>query len=981
MKSLFKQLKAIATRNENNEYRYKLGSVKRLAKLRQLQLGILSFFTMASVLVLPNSARAATTTLNFNDTSPIRLSGNALSQGAVYRFRNVTTGVDALVTIAQISNSTLVSLDDNSSFPTRFQPVIKQIGANQTSSIRFNFQLVVSGTTTPTSVPNLYFSSQDTDGNGATNGVREFVEIINSQVTYIPNPTLLVKESPIAGGVRYQITDSSNVQPGIGTDDRYELYSYIGTSVSNFSVIGGSSSGSNTACNSTTNTGCDRQNSYTFNIVDVQPLDFGDAPSTYEPTSYAAHPVPPTPSVFFGATVDGDDAPNYSTNADGDDLAGTDDEDGVTSFPALKTNSTSYSVTASCKGSNIPVAAWIDFNRNGVFDTGERTSGTCNNTSVTLNWTGLTGLSAGKTYARFRIASIASEITSPNTTASNGEVEDYQITIAPVITTISGTVYEDFGASGNNNNTFDNGERTIGNVTVQLFKDDNDDNQPDGAAIKTVETDSTTGAYQFTEVSSGKYLIQVDTRDTDIPSTYAIGTPNPIKINVSADVTNQNFGFNTVSKSCPPGSFLSEQTFLNFQNPTAEPGTTAGQYNIGAVYRFANVAADIDALVEIKALNNATLTQIDINNAGIASGFQPEVKANSTNQGEYSVDFEIRFVQSATTTPVELRKVLATGIDIDGDSGQVREFSELGGNQFTDYAIDSNSNLTATELSATRVKFESKTSFNLNSITINPSNQGSAFYDNNTQTINYRAGLIIDAGDGQSVANQRLTSLIFDCVEYNLAVTTNPNVLLIKRITAVNGSTSTFDGDNLAVYKDEATNPYDDNTVTVTNPNPPTTPADTENWPDPNTFLIGGINGGKVKPDDELEYTIYYLSAGDTEAKSVLFCDRVPGNVSFIPNSFNSETNKATGGLQNADRGIQWLKDGNTESLTNVQDGDVAQYFPPGVEPSTIYPKIKCDGANTNGAIVVNLGNLPSATAPGTPNTSYGFVRFRGRVN
>ena len=63
---------------------------------------------MASVLVLPNSARAATTTLNFNDTSPIRLSGNALSLGAVYRFRNVTTGVDALVTIAQISNSTLV---------------------------------------------------------------------------------------------------------------------------------------------------------------------------------------------------------------------------------------------------------------------------------------------------------------------------------------------------------------------------------------------------------------------------------------------------------------------------------------------------------------------------------------------------------------------------------------------------------------------------------------------------------------------------------------------------------------------------------------------------------------------------------------------------------------------------------------------------------------------------------------------------------
>ncbi len=217
-------------------------------------------------------------------------------------------------------------------------------------------------------------------------------------------------------------------------------------------------------------------------------------------------------------------------------------------------------------------------------------------------------------------------------------------------------------------------------------------------------------------------------------------------------------------------------------------------------------------------------------------------------------------------------------------------------------------------------------------------------------------------------------------VEVTEPLATNPNVLLVKRITKINNNTTTNDGDDLAVYKDENTNPYDDNTVTVTNPNPPATPADTDNWPDPNTFLIGGINGGKVEPDDELEYTIYYLSAGDTEAENVLFCDRVPGNVSFIPTSFNGEANKATGGLQNSDRGIQWLKDGNTESLTNVKDGDVAQYFPPGVEPSSVYPKIKCDGTNTNGAVVVNLGNLPNATAPGTPNTSYGFVRFRGKV-
>ncbi len=214
-------------------------------------------------------------------------------------------------------------------------------------------------------------------------------------------------------------------------------------------------------------------------------------------------------------------------------------------------------------------------------------------------------------------------------------------------------------------------------------------------------------------------------------------------------------------------------------------------------------------------------------------------------------------------------------------------------------------------------------------------------------------------------------------------VSNNPNVLLIKRITGINGTT-TNDGRDLASYVNDPNNPYDDNKLEGANP--PNFPSpDTDKWPNTtedtsSTFLIGETNGGKVKPDDEIEYTIYYLSTGNTQAKSVLFCDRVPENVSFIPNSFNGEANQAAGGLQNTERGILWLKNGNTESLTNAQDGDFAQYFPPGNEPSSVYPKVKCDGTNTNGAIVVNLGDLPNATAPGTPNTSYGLVKFRGKV-
>ncbi|BAY82189.1 hypothetical protein NIES267_16680 [Calothrix parasitica NIES-267] len=223
-------------------------------------------------------------------------------------------------------------------------------------------------------------------------------------------------------------------------------------------------------------------------------------------------------------------------------------------------------------------------------------------------------------------------------------------------------------------------------------------------------------------------------------------------------------------------------------------------------------------------------------------------------------------------------------------------------------------------------------------------------------------------------------------LEVTEPIANNPNVLLVKRITKINDSTTTKNGDDLAIYNQDNSNPYDDNKVDITelpenngDPKP-----DTDKWIDTisdtnSTFLIGGINGGKVEPDDELEYTIYYLSTGDSEANSVLLCDRVPENVSFIPTSFNNQT-QATGGTQGSNRGIMWFKDGNTESLTNTKDGDAAQYFPPGIEPSTIYPQIQCSGANTNGAVVVNLGNLPNATAPGTPNTSYGYIRFKGKV-
>ncbi|MEO1431820.1 MAG: lamin tail domain-containing protein [Cyanobacteria bacterium J06633_8] len=195
-----------------------------------------------------------------------------------------------------------------------------------------------------------------------------------------------------------------------------------------------------------------------------------------------------------------------------------------------------------------------------------------------------------------------------------------------------------------------------------------------------------------------------------------------------------------------------------------------------------------------------------------------------------------------------------------------------------------------------------------------------------------------------------------------------PLVILIKRVTALNNQpyTNIIDG-------------VDTGNSTSTNYVPAPKDADDNhpNWL--SNFLQGEINNIKVKPDDEIEYTIYFLSTGSTAAKNVLVCDHIPENTTFIPNIFNNETPNSDG-LSGSDRGILWNYNGNTEALTNIQDGDAAQYFTPGIDPTTVYPAANCSGVNDNGAIVINLGNLPDATAPGTPLNSYGFVRFRGKV-
>ena len=170
--------------------------------------------------------------------------------------------------------------------------------------------------------------------------------------------------------------------------------------------------------------------------VRLAPLcDFGDAPSIYPvllADGGAAHRI--TSGAFLGSTVDPDFGGQPSADASGDDLEGTDDEDGVAftrsgSSGLARRGSATLSVTASVSGF---INVWVDFNQDGNWDASERlfadqpvTAG-----AQDLTFTVPASASLGTTFARVRYSTDnPAGALGPTGDWSNGEVEDVLLLI------------------------------------------------------------------------------------------------------------------------------------------------------------------------------------------------------------------------------------------------------------------------------------------------------------------------------------------------------------------------------------------------------------------------------------------------------------------------------------------------------------------------------------------------------------------------
>jgi hypothetical protein len=157
-------------------------------------------------------------------------------------------------------------------------------------------------------------------------------------------------------------------------------------------------------------------------------LDFGDAPISYGTTlaGNGARHVPVGPQLGSSRDVEADGQP--SASADGDDLSGTDDEDGVGISVLLIGQTTNVSVQLAA-APTARLDAWVDFNGNGTFDPAEQIATSYPLVAGTNNLPIIVPVSAlpGSRTARFRVSTQGG--LGATGLAMNGEVEDYAVVL------------------------------------------------------------------------------------------------------------------------------------------------------------------------------------------------------------------------------------------------------------------------------------------------------------------------------------------------------------------------------------------------------------------------------------------------------------------------------------------------------------------------------------------------------------------------
>ncbi len=745
-------------------------------------------------------------------------------------------------------------------------------------------------------------------------------------------------------------------------------------------------------------------------------LDFGDAPTTLSTigsgpvnivdaaltSTYLSANNTLNSTYHLGNLVDSEAANQPSPNADKDDKTNLADEDGVTfplagSTPILNAGqSNTLTINASNSGF---LNAWIDWNQNGSWaDSGEQVA---NNLALAsgnnlLSVTVPNGAPHGSTYARFRFSQNSDSTGATGSSSQNGEVEDYQVNIvlpAPLACTAgilnngfenpvipaSGTgtpaILTDFG----NNRIVNYKEVDVpwwGTIPISPSSgsDFNNRNAIELWLKGNTQSPSTFEGNQFAELNANvagelyqdvavppgtQIRWQVAHRGRSGTDTFGVymGAPESETQQGSYSTPNTEwrvysglyvvpagqyitrFGLRAISTAGGDnsvGNFVDDIRLTNFCVPTARG------------YKSVKLITDADNNGLISPGDTLTYTLYYVNasnsNTGPAASFQINdplptglsitttgTQTVTVSGGSTYANSNASYTGAATGSVSDL---LDPGALLDV-GGVIRVDIPVKVNSGTSGILQNQATSSATEFSGQSVKtdnVDSTTTGLPSGVTIPSSsvaqNQGSG----------------IDPTSIQVIANTK----------------TSANVLFVKRITAINGNSTQNPNDTTSLNQF-----VDDATTSDNNPF----------WP--SNYLLGAIDGGKIKSGDTIEYTIYYLNAGQSDASAVRICDRISPYQTFKTGTYGVNQDLQVKVGTNA-----------TQGLTAVNDpgisGDRTQVY---AANAAVPTACNLQAANTNGTVdmgltgaantgIPSLTVVPGATASGTPNNSYGWVRF-----
>ena len=178
-----------------------------------------------------------------------------------------------------------------------------------------------------------------------------------------------------------------------------------------------------------------------------------------------------------------------------------------------------------------------------------------------------------------------------------------------------------------------------------------------------------------------------------------------------------------------------------------------------------------------------------------------------------------------------------------------------------------------------------------------------------------------------SQPNQALLNVDFGFRPSRLGASETPDIIVVKRITNALRNGQPVSGVNFNTFVPDPNSNNDDA------------------LPSPERFRGVPNLETPIQSGDQIEYTVYFSTQGNENLRNIRFCDLVPTGTTFANNSIS-----VNGAGEGADSG---------------------SYLAP-LAPLGNYSNI-CPDSNSNGAVVVNLGTIPSS--------NFGFVRFRVTVN